>query len=136
MPLTYFAKHTHHEVHVQTHRQWLGSKNSCELPDWPDVGEQDCLFGAVLRAMDHCKLAVTGNLADDPSDVLNVAALRNEAVAGAQAIYDDESHRFHAEFDRVLQEHVWPEKEAHATATGQVYANAFEYWKDEMKEGV
>ena len=91
MPLAYFAKHKHREVHVQTHRQWLASKNSCELPDWPDVGEQDCLFGAVLRAMDHCKLAVTGSLAEDLSDVLNVAAMRNEAVAGAQAIYDDES---------------------------------------------
>jgi hypothetical protein len=51
MASNYLAKYTHRTTHVESHKRWLASRNLNELPDWPDCGEHDCLFGAVLRAM-------------------------------------------------------------------------------------
>ena len=131
MPLNYFAKHTHRELHVQTHQDWLTSKNSRELPDWPDVGEQDCLFGAVLRALEHCELHRPA-AGEDP---LDVPALRGAAVAGAEVIHGNTSNKFNLEFVPVLEDHVLPERQAHTAETGQVYETVFEYWKSQMQEG-
>jgi hypothetical protein len=38
----YLAKYTHRTTHVETHKRWLDSRNSKELADWPEAGEQDC----------------------------------------------------------------------------------------------
>jgi hypothetical protein len=51
MASKYLAKYTHRTTHVESHKTWLASRNLNELPEWPDCGQHDCLFGAVLRGM-------------------------------------------------------------------------------------
>jgi hypothetical protein len=49
----YLSKYTHRTTHVESHKRWLDGKNAKELSDWEACGEHDCLYGAVLRGMQH-----------------------------------------------------------------------------------
>jgi hypothetical protein len=62
--------------------------------------------------------------------------MRALAVAGGKEIYENESHRFHGEFQRVLTEHVQKDMDA-VVATGKdAGPDAFFFWSTEMLEGV
>ena len=150
MALSYFRKYTHMSTQVQTHKRWLDARNSKELPDWPEAGEHDCLFGAVLRGMAHAKRstgamymlravfvhrvflgALNRAYLCEGVEQFNIEIMRAEAVKGATAIFEDTNHHFHRELTAILVEHTAPDNPEDG-----VHENDFEFSKSEMVAGM